>query len=102
MAKILFNVVFTVIKTVVNLVMFPINAIAETLLPDFSNMISQFNILVNTYLGDTISWFANIIPPTAKSLILIYLTFLITFYTVSYTVHGIVKVFYIIKKIKFW
>ena len=102
MAKILFNVVFTIIQTAVNFVMLPINAIADSLIPDVANIITKFNGLLDTYVGPMISWFANLLPPTAKSLILIYLTFLITYYTISYTVHGIVKVFTVIRKIKFW
>lgn len=102
MAQAIFNVFFTVIQTALNTILFPINALAETLLPDFSNMITTFDMLVNVYVGNTLSYFSSMLPPTTRSLLLIYLSFLITFYTVSFTTHGFIKIFTIIKRVKFW
>ena len=54
MAKAIFNVLFHVLKTVLNIVLFPINALLVGVFPDFSNMISTFNNLISTYIGNTL------------------------------------------------
>lgn len=102
MAKAIFKVLFKVITAVLNVILSPINLLVANLFPSFSTMISNFNSLVSTYVGSGLAWFSNIIPPMTLSLIVLYLTILISFYTISFTVHGIVKIFHIIQKIKFW
>lgn len=102
MAKAIFSVFFKIIKAILNVVLLPINALIVNLFPDFSNMIISFNNGVQTYIGSGLGFFANLLPPTTKSLVLLYLTFLVSYYTITYSVHGIVKIFQIIKRIKFW
>lgn len=102
MAKAIFNVLFKVLKSVLNIILLPINTLLVGVFPDFSNMISTFNSLISTYIGNTLSYFSSILPPTTRTLILIYLGFLVSYYTISYSVHAIIKIFKIIQKIKFW
>lgn len=102
MAKAIFNVFFKVIQTVLNIILLPINALIVNLFPDFSSMISSFNTAISTYVGPTIGYFSSLLPPTTKSLLIIYLTFLVSYYTISYSAHAIIKIFKIIQKIKFW
>lgn len=102
MAKALFNVLFSVIKTILNIGLAPINLLVVNLFPDFSNLISTFNNGVQTYIGTGLGFFANLLPPHTKSLVLLYLTFLISYYTIVYGAHAIIKIFKIIQRIKFW
>lgn len=102
MAKALFNVLFGVIKTILNIGLSPINLLVVNLFPDFSSIISNFNSFVSTYVGSMIGYFSNLLPPITKNIIIIYLTFLISYYTISYTAHAIIKIFKIIQRIKFW
>lgn len=102
MAKAIFNVIFKILKTILNIVLLPINTLIVGVFPDFSNMISKFNNVVSTYIGNGLSYFAYMLPSTARNLIVVYLTFLISYYTISYSVHAIIKLFKIIQKIKFW
>ena len=102
MAKAIFNVLFGIIKTILNLLLAPINLLVVNLFPDFSNLISNFNNTVSTYIGSGIGYFSSLLPPTTKSILLIYLTFLISYYTITYSAHAIIKIFKIIQRIKFW
>ena len=102
MAKAIFKVFFGLIMTVTNIVLAPINLLINGLFPDLSQLIYKFNVALNTYLGGSLAWFFNIIPSSVRSLIIIYLTILISYYTISISVHAILKVYRIIKNIKFW
>lgn len=102
MAKAIFSVLLKFIKGVADVILQPINLLVVNLLPDLSNMISVFNNAVNQYIGVNLAFFAHLLPPITKSLILVYLGFLITYYTIVLTAHGILKIIHIIKAIKIW
>lgn len=102
MAKAIFNVLFKIIKTILDVGLAPVNLLVANLFPDFAILLSTFNNNVSRYVGGMIGYFSYMIPPTTKSLITLYLTFLISYYTISYAVHGVVKIFKIIQRIKFW
>lgn len=102
MAKALFNVLFSVIKTILNIGLAPINLLVVNLFPDFSNLISTFNNGVQTYIGSAIGYFSSMLPPNTRNILLLYLTFLISYYTIVYSAHAIIKIFKIIQRIKFW
>lgn len=102
MAKAIFNVFFKIIQAFLNIVLLPVNALIVNLFPDFSSMISSFNNGVSTYIGSGLGFFSSLLPPTTRTLILLYLTFLVSYYTITYSVHAIIKIFDIIKRIKFW
>lgn len=102
MAKAIFTVLFKIIQGILNAILAPINLLVVNLLPDFSSMINTFNTSVSTYIGKGLAYFAYLLPPTTKQLISIYLLFLATYYTVTISVHSIIKIFKIIQRIKFW
>lgn len=102
MFKALFNVLFSVIKGIVSVILAPINLLVANLVPDVSTMIGTFNTAVNTFFTNTLNYFFSMLPPHCRTFILLYLTFLVAYYTISFTVHGIVKVYKIIKAVKIW
>lgn len=102
MAKAIFKVLLKFIKSVVGIVLAPINLAVANLFPNLSNMINTFNTAVSRYVGSGLSWFAHLLPPGVKQLVGVYLLFLIAYYGVVITVHGIIKVINIIKAIKIW
>lgn len=101
MAKAIFQVLFSIIVAITNIFLAPINALVVNLVPDLSNLITFFNNGVLT-IGSKLAYFSSMLPPTTKTCITIYLTFLISYYGISYTIHGILKVIQIIKAIKVW
>lgn len=102
MGKALFKVLLKLIKSIADIILAPINLLVVNLLPDLSSMISTFNSAVSRFLGTNLAFFAHLLPPYTKTLILIYLGFLITYYTIVVTAHAILKVINIIKAIKIW
>lgn len=101
MAKAIFNVLFKIIVSITNMFLAPINALVVNFVPDLSSYISKFNSLVLEF-GSKLSYFSSMLPPTTKSILTIYLSFLIVYYTISITAHGIIKVIEIIKAVKIW
>lgn len=102
MAKIIFTVLLKFIKSVVNIILTPINLAISALFPDFSSMISTFNGYIVQYVGSGLAWFSHLLPSGVRGLIIVYLGFLISYYTVTITVHAIIKVIHIIKALKIW
>lgn len=102
MAKAIFKVLFLVIKAIANVFLAPVNLIVSNVFPDFTTMIARFNVGVSTYVGSGLAYFGNLLPPYTKEFVLLYLTILIVYYTISISVHLIMKVIYIIKAIKIW
>lgn len=102
MAKALMKVIMKLATSAVNIILLPINSLIDGIFPDFSSSISSFNSFVSTYVGGTITYFSSILPPITRSVIGLWLTFLITYYSVSWSYALIIKIYNVIRKIKFW
>ena len=90
------------IKSIADLILSPINVLVVNLVPDLSAKISAFNSALNNVIGPTLGYFSHLLPPYTRTLIIFYLGFLITYYTIVISVHAILKVIEIIKAIKIW
>lgn len=102
MIKAIINGLLNVIMSILNVFLYPINALFENLFPDMTNAIGTFNTFVNDYVGGTLSYFFSILPPIFRSLLVLWITFLISYFTIYYTYQGMVKIWGIIQKVKFW
>lgn len=99
MAKAIFNVLFGAMVGLANLILLPINTALTTFLPDLSNAITNVTTAITLFLGNGLAYFFNLLPPTSRYFVLFYLTFLVGFYTISYTIHGIIWLIKVIKKL---
>lgn len=102
MIKAIINGLLNVIMSILNVFLYPINALFENLFPDMTNAINTFNQFVNDYVGGSLSYFFSILPPIFRSLLVLWITFLISYFTIYYTYQGMVKIWGIIQKVKFW
>lgn len=102
MIKAIINGIMSLVTSIINVVLLPINALIGNIFPDFSSAISQFNSFVQTYVGGSISYFASILPPITRNIIGIWLTFLVVYYGVVWSYTLVVKIYNVIQKIKFW
>lgn len=103
MFKLLFNGILNVVKSLLGLILSPINALVSNLFPsNIVNAISTFNNFLTNYVGGGLAWFSNLFPPIFKSMIVMALTFMIGYYTFVWTYTGIIKIYSVIQKIKFW
>lgn len=98
----IFNFLIKLIVGVANVILYPFNALFNTLIPDVGTYLTLFAQNVNTYIGAGLGWFSHMLPPTTQQLILVYLIFLGTYYTISFSIRAITKVFDVIQRIKFW
>ena len=102
MIKLFFKLFLSLITGIVNVFLLPINVLVDKVFPDFSTWVANFTTAVEVFITDTISYFSNFLPPTTKELILLYLSILVIYYTLSVGVHAIMKVIHIIKEVKIW
>lgn len=102
MAKAIFKVLFGIIKKIVEIFLTPVNLLIVNLFPDLSSIISTFNSACTSLIGGTLGYFASILPPITRSVILLWLGILISYYTILFSFHLIMKVIAIIKAIKVW
>lgn len=102
MAKAFFNVFLKLITNICNIVLHPINLLLTNFFPDFSNVINTFNETLTLIGGNALDYIVHLIPPTTLSVIQIYLTIVVSYYTISISIHVILKVWTIIKNIKIW
>lgn len=102
MIKALLSGILKIITSLLNVFLLPINALLENLFPDMTSAINTFTNFVNTYIGGSLSYFFSLFPPTFRSLLVLWLGFVVGYYTIYYTYLAIIKIFDIIQKIKFW
>lgn len=102
MIKALLNGILKTISTIIGFILSPINALFENVFPDMSSAISTFNTFVNTYLGGALSYFFSLFPPIFRGLLILWFTFVISYYSIFYTYKAVIKIFDVIQKIKFW
>lgn len=102
MAKAIFNVFFGVIKAIVNVILTPVNLLITGLFPSLATILNSFNSAISIYLGGGLSYFFNLIPPTSRTLILLWVSIIIAYYGIIFSYHLIMKIITIIKRIKVW
>lgn len=93
---------FMTIQALVNVFLLPINQLVVNVFPDFAQYITQFTTKIELYIGNNLSYFSDLLPPMTKELVLLYLTILLLYYTLSISVHAIMKVIHIIQALKIW
>lgn len=102
MIKAILNGLLGALTGVVNFLLTPVNSLISNLFPNMAQAIATFNNFVNTCLGSNLSYFFSMFPPVFKTLLVLFLTFCIGYYTVYFTYVTIIKIFNIIQKVKFW
>lgn len=102
MIKAILKGILNMITKLLSIFLIPVNLLIENLFPSMANAIATFNTFINTYIGGTLSYFFSILPPIFRSLLIVWFTFVVSYYTVYYTYIGIIKIWNIIQKIKFW
>lgn len=102
MIKAILKGIMSLVSSIVGLILTPINALINGIFPDMSVYISNFNNFIHSNIFTPLSWVASFIPTGVKTLLLLWLSFLITYYTIIWTYTGIIKIYNVIRKVKFW
>lgn len=102
MGKALLKVLLKFIVTIANIFLAPIDALITNVIPDLSTAINYLNNIIDTYIVAGIDWFIYMFPTPVINAIALFLSIYISFYLVSYTIHGILAIIKVIKNIKIW
>lgn len=102
MIKGILNGILKMILAILNIVLLPINALIENIFPNMASAITNFTNFLNNVIGNNLVYFFHILPPIFRSTLVIWFTFVIAYYGIYYTYLGILKIWAIIQKIKFW
>lgn len=97
----LFNLILTLLGTIVQVVMLPVNLLFQGVFPDFT---SQINEVVQGFsmAMSQIGWVISIVPPIVKTTILFILTIEIALIVVLKSTKLTSKLWKILQKIKVW
>lgn len=102
MIKGILNGILKMLLAILNIVLLPINALIENIFPSMANAIQTFTDFINNVLGNNMVFFFHLLPPIFRGLLITWFTFVISYYSIYYTYKGILKIWEIIQKIKFW
>lgn len=97
----LFNLVLTLLGTIVQVLMLPINALFEGIFPDFTEQINQVVSGFSSAMSQ-IGWVISIIPPVIQSTLLFILAIEIALIVVLKSTKLTSKLWKIIQKVKVW
>ena len=101
MFKALFNIMIGLIATIIQIIVWPINAVITATLPDVSDKITQISGVFGTVFN-YISWALSIIPTPVITAISFMLVCEIAKHTIFRSTHALIKVWNVFQKIKFW
>lgn len=101
MFKALFTIIINLLASIIQIVVWPINQVIETALPDISDKIVQVTNVFGTVF-DCLTWALGTIPPPVTAVLLFIVTVEIAKHTVKISTHTLIKVWNLFQKIKFW
>lgn len=101
MFKALFNIMIDLIATIIQIIVWPINAVIGSTLPSLSDKILEVSNVFNT-LFDCITWALGLVPQPILITLVFILGVEIAKHTIFISTHTLIKVWNVFQKIKFW
>lgn len=101
MFKALFNIIIGLLSTLVQIVCLPINAVMKATMPDLTEKISFVTTNIPKYfsgVGFALSW----LPDTIVGILVFIVAVEVAKYTIYLSVHGVIKIWNLFQKLKFW
>ena len=98
----IYDFILSLIGKIISIVLYPINALFETFLPNLSSLLENFSNFLLVLATAPINYVFHLFPPICRGIILTWLLLLISFYSILWIYRGIILVPKIINKIKFW
>lgn len=96
-----FNFLLTIIMSIVQLICLPLNALFDSVFPDFSSKISMIGEALNIAYKN-ISWSIGIMPPMVRETLLFIFTVELSILLIMRSSHMTAKIWSILQKLKFW
>lgn len=101
MIQAIFKFLMNLLATVIQIIVWPINAVIEATLPDLSDKIQSVAEVFATVFN-TITWATGLIPDSIVATVIFILTVEIAKHTIFTSTHTLLKVWNVLQKIKFW
>lgn len=97
----LFNIIINLLATIIQIIVWPINEIIVSTMPDISEkLIFVANAFTSMFTG--ITWAVGLVPDFVVETLLFILTIEIAKHTIFISTHTLIKVWNVFQKIKFW
>lgn len=97
----LFDIIINVLATLLQIVLIPINTIINNTMPNLSNQITSVaSTLVSLF--SNLGWAIGLIPNSLKAILVFIIVLEIAKYNIYILTHGLIKIWNVIQKIKFW
>ena len=101
MFRALFNIIINLCATIIQIIVWPINAVIGATLPDFSTQVQQVSSVFSTVFS-YISWALSIVPTPVIVALSFILVCEIAKHTIFNSTYALIRVWRVFQKIKFW
>lgn len=101
MFQALFKIIFNLLGTIIQIVVYPINAVINSTLPDISEKLVSVSSNFSTIFGN-LGWALSIVPKPVIEAVLFFFAIEIAKHTIFLSTHTLIKIWNLFQKIKFW
>lgn len=101
MFKALFNIIFNLLASLIQVVCLPLNVVVENALPDFSAKVADITSTFSQIFLN-IQWALGLVPAVVVETVLFIISVEIAKHTIYVSTHTLIKVWNLFQKIKFW
>lgn len=98
----LFENLFILISNVIDFILTPLNAIIDNFFPNVATAINAFVSMTDNFFNSGFIWLLHFVPPITKTMLLLWITFEVSYYGIIWSYTLFIKVYNLIQKIKFW
>ena len=102
MINAILNGILKFILVIVDSIMTPINVLLSTLFPNINSYLGRFIYVLEHFIVNFSYYFLSILPVNTRWLVITYLQFLVSYYTIYGVVWVVYAVFKLIKNLKIW
>lgn len=101
MFKALFNIIINMLATIIQIIVWPVNQIISSALPDLSDKITSVTTVFNSVFN-SINWAVSILPDVVIESLLFIISVEIVMIAIHKSTHALTMVWNVLQKIKFW
>lgn len=105
MANAIFKVLLTFVANVVGVFLAPIDLLVANAFPHLNHITTFWSAnfqALTSYLTHGVGYVINLLPEDTARAVWVYLSVVVATYTITISIHLIIKLLIIIKNIKFW
>lgn len=105
MANAIFKALLTFVANVIGVFLAPIDLIIVNAFPRLNHIVTSWNTQfqgLSSYLAHGIGYVINLLPADTARAVWLYLGVVLSIYTITISIHLIVKLLIIIRNVKFW